>query len=294
MNTLSVRTAFNVTSAKPSDSRPFRISPATGLSLSGEEAGQGAPVVLLHGLTATRRYVVQGSNLLARRGHRVISYDARGHGESSPAAEPTAYEYADLVADLGHVLDELALDRPVLVGSSMGAATALALALEEPDRVSALVQITPAFDGSPREDASDLDHWDGLADALAAGDIAAFMERSEVNAVPERFRETALLAVRQRLERHRNLSAVSDAVRVVPRSQAFPGLDGLAGLDLPVLVVGSRDDTDPGHPLAVAEEYARRLPRAQLLVEERGESPLAWRGSSLSKAIAAFLDSPPG
>jgi len=97
------------------------------------------------------------------------------------------------------------------------------------------------------------------------------------------------VAVRQRIERHERLDAVADAVLVVARSRAFEGLDGLNGLDLPVLVVGSRDDIDPGHPLAVAEEYARRLPRAQLLVEEPGEAPLAWRGSSLSKAIAEFL-----
>lgn len=282
-----------MTQANASDSRAFRISPAPGLSLSGEEAGQGVPVVLLHGLTATRRYVLQGSNLLARGGRRVISYDARGHGESSPAPEPPAYEYADLTADLRCVLDELGLDRPVLVGSSMGAASALALALDDPARVSALVQITPAFDGSPRQDPADLEHWDSLAEALDREDIDAFLERSEINAVPERFRETALLAVRQRLERHGDLGAVGDAVRVVPRSRAFAGLEGLERLDLPVLVVGSRDDTDPGHPLAVAEEYARRLPRGRLLVEQAGESPLAWRGSSLSKAIAEFLGSPP-
>ena len=59
---------------------------------------------------------------------------------------------------------------------------------------------------------------------------------------------------------------------------------------MPVLVVGSRDETDPGHPLAVAEEYARRLPRAELVVEEAGEAPLAWRGAQLSRAIADFLD----
>jgi len=259
------------------------------VNLGGEEAGQGTPVVLLHGLTATRRYVVHGSSLLARRGHRVVAYDARGHGESSPAPESTAYEYADLVSDLRHVIDELGLERPVLVGSSMGAATAMALALEEPDRVSALVQITPAFDGSPRRQRSALERWDSLADALHHEDIGAFVERSEMNAAPERIRETALLAVRQRLERHRNLHAVGDAVRTVSRSQAFAGLDGLEALDVPVLVVGSRDDTDPGHPLVVAQEYARRLPRARLLVEEPGESPQAWRGSSLSKAIVEFL-----
>ncbi len=272
-----------------SGSRPFQLSPTAGQSLSGEESGQGSPVVLLHGLTATRRYVLQGSRLLARSGYRVISYDARAHGESSPATEPTGYEYADMVSDLRHVLDEMGLDRPVLVGSSMGAATALALALEEPERVTALVQITPAHAGSTRQDPADLEHWDGLADALSAADIDTFVERSGVNAVPERFREMALLAVRQRLEGHRDLRAVSDAVRVVPRSRAFEGLDGLDTLDLPALVVGSRDDTDPGHPLAIAEAYAGRLPRGVLLVEEPGESPLAWRGSSLSKAIAAFL-----
>ena len=269
--------------------RPFDVSPAAGVRLRGGEAGEGRTLVLLHGLTATRRYVLQGSTLLARRGHRVIGYDARAHGASSPAPDSAAYEYRDLVADLRTVLDELGLDRPVLVGSSMGAATALALALEEPDRASALVQVTPAYDGSPRGDPADLEHWDSLAAALEHEDVDAFLERSEVNAVPERFRETALLAVRQRLERHRDLRAVADAVRVVPRSVAFEGLDGLAALDVPVLVVGSRDETDPGHPLAVAQEYARRLPRAELLVEEPGESPLAWRGSSLSKAIAGFL-----
>ena len=48
--------------------------------------------MLLHGLTATRRYVVMGSRLLERSGHRVIAYDARGHGRSAPAPEraPTA------------------------------------------------------------------------------------------------------------------------------------------------------------------------------------------------------------
>jgi len=259
--------------------------------LTGDVTGEGRPILLLHGLTATRRYVLQGSSLLARQGFRVASYDARGHGESAPAPEPGAYEYRDLLEDLRAVLDLLDLDRPVLAGSSMGAATALALALEEPERVSALVQITPAYEGEPRSE--DLEEWNCLARALDEADIDAFLELSGVNRIPERFREIALKAVRQRLERHRRLDAVADALGVVPRSAAFDGLDGLNTLDVPVLVVASRDDTDPGHPLGVAEEYARRLPRAKLVVEDEGESPLAWRGSSLSKAVAEFLADPP-
>src|SRR5206468_7941256 len=61
---------------------------AGGVTLRGDEQGEGTPVVLLHGLTATRRYVVMGSRALERAGHRVLAYDARGHGASDPAAEP--------------------------------------------------------------------------------------------------------------------------------------------------------------------------------------------------------------
>jgi len=46
-----------------------------------------------------------GSRSLERSAHRVIAYDARGHGRSSPAADPRAYEYADLGADLEAVMD---------------------------------------------------------------------------------------------------------------------------------------------------------------------------------------------
>jgi pimeloyl-ACP methyl ester carboxylesterase len=71
-------------------------------------------VVLLHGLTATRRYVVMGSRSLERSGHRVIAYDARGHGRSSPAASREAYGYDELGQDLEALLDQLGIERAVL------------------------------------------------------------------------------------------------------------------------------------------------------------------------------------
>ena len=78
--------------------RPFEIA-AGGVTLAGEEVGEGPPIVLLHGLTATRRYVLHGSVTLARRGNRLVSYDARGHGESSPAPQGEGYGYEDLTRD---------------------------------------------------------------------------------------------------------------------------------------------------------------------------------------------------
>src|SRR5438552_7035225 len=94
-----------------------------GAELAGDESGDGIPVVLLHGLTATRRYVVMGSRALERAGHRVIAYDARAHGHSAPARDPRDYGYERLTADLKAVLDDRGVERAVLAGASMGAHT---------------------------------------------------------------------------------------------------------------------------------------------------------------------------
>ena len=61
---------------------------------------------------------------------------------------------------------------------------------------------------------------------------------------------------------------------------------------MPALVVASRDEADPGHPHAVAQAWAERLPAATLISEDEGESPLAWQGGRLSRAIADFCERP--
>jgi 3-oxoadipate enol-lactonase len=257
------------------------------ITLRGEQAGDGPPIVLLHGLSATRRNVVQGSRHLIKRGYRVIAYDARGHGASSPAE---GYEYADLVEDLGAVLAQLGIERTALVGSSMGAATAMAFALAHPERVAALVQITPAYTGYARTGDVDGDSWERMSAELERGGVDAFVEVAQPEGLPERWREIAREATRQRMERHQHPEAVAAALRQVPRSIAWKGLEPLERLEMPVLIVGSRDEADALHPLGVAQEYERRLPSAELVVEEPSKSPLAWQGARLSGTIGDFLE----
>ncbi len=96
---------------------PIEVRTPDGVFLRGEVAGDGPAVLLLHGLTATRRYVLHGSAGVERAGFRVIAYDARGHGESSPAHDPAAYTYAHLARDAVSVLDACGADRAVLVAS---------------------------------------------------------------------------------------------------------------------------------------------------------------------------------
>ncbi len=273
---------------EPSSFQVLRQIPGAGsITLEGEDAGEGAPVVLAHGLSATRRNVVQGSRALIKRGYRLIAYDARGHGSSSPGPR---YEYEDLVDDLTAVLDQLELERAALVGSSMGAATTMAFALEHPERVPALVQITPAYTGYARTGDVDGDTWARMAGELEQGGVDAFVDVAEPEGLPDKWLEIAREATRQRMERHEHPAAVAQALRQVPRSIAWKGLERLSRLEVPVLIVGSRDEIDQLHPLGVAEEYLRRLPHAELMVEDRGKSPLAWQGARLSGVIADFLE----
>jgi pimeloyl-ACP methyl ester carboxylesterase len=256
----------------------------------GDATATAPPVVLAHGLTATRRYVVHGSRGLERAGHRVLSYDARGHGDSDPAPDPAAYEYADLVADLGAVLDERGLDRVVLAGASMGAATTLAYTLDRPGRVAALVQITPAHLGLPQTDPHELARWDALAHGLERDGVDGFMRAYGDPPVEPRFRGLILEAIRQRISRHRHPEAVANALRVVPRSTAFDGVVALERITVPTLIIASRDELDPEHPYEVAQIYAEHVEGAELVSEEPGASPLAWRGAQLSRSIHGFLE----
>ena len=264
-----------------------RLEDGSELILDGEVAGQGPPVVLLHGLSATRRNVVQGSRALLRRGYRVIAYDARGHGASSPG---TRYGYPELIEDLEAVLDDLGLDRVALVGSSMGAATGMAFALRHPERVAALVQITPAYNGAARTGNVDDGAWDAMATGLEDGGVDAFVDVAQPAGAGEGWREIAREAVRQRMERHEHPLEVAQALREMPRSAAWDGLEALTEVQTPVLIVASRDEMDHLHPLGIAQEYARLLPNAELVVEDEGKSPLAWQGARLSGVIADFFE----
>ena len=259
--------------------------------LAAVEEGDGAPVVLLHGLTASRRYVVMGSRALERSGHRVIAYDARGHGASDPAPRPEAYGYSDLTADLEAVLDSFALESAVLAGASMGAHTILRLALERPEKVRGLVVITPGYDPETTDDPARLARWDELADGLEQGGVEGFLRAYGVPDVPPAWRETVVRVIQQRMALHEHPGAVAAALRTVPRSRPFGTIEDLGEIrSLPVVVVASGDEADPGHPQALGEAYAAAIPGARLVLDEPGRSPVAWQGSLLSRIIAEVAE----
>ncbi len=270
----------------PSEPRPFSVGERP--AIRGELLGEGPAIVLCHGITATRRYVVHGSRALGRAGHTVVTYDARGHGESDPAPAGQGYGYRELVGDLEQVVAATIGEQPfVLGGHSMGAHTAMAYALRNRERLAGLIVIGPTYTGEVS--AATLAYWDGLAAALEEGGVEGFLDYIDRNQETDpAWRDSVLRFTRERISRHRDLAALVEALRQVPRSRPFESLAELEALQVPTLVVASNDDADPGHPRHVAEAYAARLPRATLIGEGEGESPLAWQGGRLSREIAAF------
>jgi pimeloyl-ACP methyl ester carboxylesterase len=258
------------------------------VQLAVYDEGSGPAVVLLHGLTATHRYVVMGSKALPRAGFRVVSYDARGHGASPPGP---SYGYSALASDLGGVLDELRIERAVLAGASMGAHTLLRYALAFPSRVAGLVVVTPAFVPGVVEDPARAERWHALAAGLRSGGVEGFLAAYGEPDVPAGMRDTVLQVLRQRLARHEHPEAVADALDETPFSAPFDSLDELGSITAPTVVVASRDEFDPEHPYAVGETYAEAIPGARLVSEEPGRSPLAWQGGQLSKVIAEVASS---
>ena len=257
-------------------------------------------MVLLHGLTATRRYVVMGSNGLAVAtwAHRECA-STPAAGESARALmEPSgaAYEYGDL-SPPGAVLDQPRhrSERAVLWPASMGAATA-SPALPRLERGSTTsAGARPRRDGGARPDhpglrrraarrRRDMAAWLRLADGLESAGVDGFLDAWDPT-MPT-------------LPRHRHDRDASGwSATVTPRR--WPTRCGWSRARSPSR--GSRSSSTrahadrrqprrggPSHPYAVGAAYCR-LPNARLVIEEEGKSPLAWQGARLSKEIAGFL-----
>jgi 3-oxoadipate enol-lactonase len=140
-----------------------------GTVWADDSGGDGPPLVLLHPGVGDSRIWDRVRPALARQ-YRVLRYDARGFGQS-PAPAVTF----SLLRDLAAVLDHYDVARAAIVGCSQGGGSALGLAVEQPERVAAIVLLCPGIPGFPLPD--DPDEPPGLeADydrAVADGDVDA-------------------------------------------------------------------------------------------------------------------------
>jgi len=223
-----------------------------------EVDGDGPVVLLMHGLGGSARN--WGPQVRALRdAHRVVRFDARGHGRSEAPTDPEAYRPEAFVADVGRVLDQVGATRATLGGLSMSAGIALRFALAHPERVSALV--LAAFPGSR----------DGAGFASVALPFADAIERRGLEAAGAEFvwgdesrLDSAGRLVKQGFMEHPPHAIMWTLRKLVATQPRVEELEPqLSGLRIPALViVGERDrgSAEPSRKLAAA------LPDARLVV----------------------------
>ncbi len=253
------------------------------LELAADEFGSGPPVAILHGLFGSGRNWRSVAQHLAA-GHRVLAFDLRNHG-ASPWAD--GMSYSEMVADLRASSRARGVDRPALLGHSMGGKVAMLMALLHPAEVDRLVIVDIAPAANPP-------NLLGYLRAMRAVDLRGVTRRAEVDvalagAVPDPAERAFLLqnlvidenAARWRL----NLEAIE---RGFPQILGFPDLPAGTAYTGPALfVAGARSNyIQPQH-----EPGIRRLfPRARIMrIEGAGHWVHAEQPQAFLQAVAPFL-----
>lgn len=258
-----------------------------GTRLAYECVGEGQPVLWQHGLGADRS---QPAEVFPDgRGWRRITLECRGHGASElgPADRLSIATFAD---DARALLDHLAIARAAVAGISLGAAVALRLASERPDRVHRLILARPAWLDSRAPPT--LRIYAQIADLIAQNGTARGAELAA--ALPE-FQAVAAVSpdnAQSLLSFFRRSNPASTVALLGRIPRDGPGVDatGLAALRVPTLVIAN--DQDYVHPLATARALADLIPGARF---EEITSKTRDRTAYVAQfraALASFLAEP--
>jgi 3-oxoadipate enol-lactonase len=240
--------------SQPDPNHSLRLSRADGGWLHYTTAGDGDPVVLIHGFGLDLSMWDPQWLAFARR-HRVIRYDLRGFGGSSLPEGPYSH-----VEDLLALIDFLGT-RPVhLVGLSLGGRVALRVAAQEPMAVRSLTLVDPALDGHTWT-ADWLQRWRKMTDAARRGDLGSAKKlwREHILFAPANTQPPVAEALRAMIDRYSGWHLSHPDPGSDP---AVPVAESLAGISIPTLImVGELDLPDFQ---AIARRLARDLGRAEL------------------------------
>ncbi|MGH2709955.1 MAG: alpha/beta fold hydrolase [Actinomycetota bacterium] len=266
---------------------------AGGHELSTFVFGQGPPVVLLHGLAATKLSYLPLLPALAER-YRVIVPDLPGHGESTkPRARYTPGYFTRVIHEL---FEELGVEDAAIVGNSMGGRVALEVVAQHPHRVNSLILLDPAAAGLP------FPLYARLLGLLPTG----------VGAIPVPWRKRIVVtAIRQmfarpeRLPRAGYLAAADEFIRIYRRGRArIALLSAMRGLiaddpeafwqrareiDVPTLIVWGREDRLV--PVGLGHRLANTIRDSELVVlPDTGHVPQFEQPDETRKLMLDFLD----
>jgi pimeloyl-ACP methyl ester carboxylesterase len=258
------------------------------LNIAISDAGDGPPVILLHGFACGKRMWLHQIRALKQR-FRVIAYDQRGHGFTDAPATATRYSANLLARDLAGVLDALKIERAAIVGFSLGGGPALALAAGKPERVSHLVL---ADVGAGADDPIKLEsmarRWGDLIGRGDIDELVCDMLRSELFKV----------YARRNLRRRNHMAALIRATPIdglrftlseilAKRKSLFRLTGVLKSIQAPTLVMVGQHDYVCSK---AARLMAQTIPNAMLkVIDNSGHMSPLEQPAAFTAALLEFL-----
>lgn len=241
-----------------------------GVRIYYESAGNGPPVLLSHGCSATSQMWQGQVQALADR-YQIITWDMRGHGQSDSPDDPAAYSEAHTVADMAAILDALGVQSAVIGGLSLGGYMSLAFHLAHPARVRALM----LFDTGPGyRNPAGREAWNRIAEARAHAfethGLQALGPGAEV-----------------RIAQHRSAKGLALAARGMLAQFDSRVIESLQTIRVPTLVLVGEDD----EPFLGATDYmATKIPGARkVIVPAAGHAANIDNPPAFNAAVAEFL-----
>jgi pimeloyl-ACP methyl ester carboxylesterase len=240
-----------------------------GVKVYYEDHGSGQPILLSHGYSATSE--MWKGQVDAFPGHRVITWDMRGHGQTDSPGGQSAYSEAHTVDDMAAVLSACGVERAVIGGLSLGGYMSLAFHVKYPQMCRALM----LFDTGP-----------GYKNPVAR---EGWNKTSEARAV--NFETKGLAAMGQSAEvlasTHRSPEGLARAARGMLAQFDSRIIESLEHIAVPTLVlVGAKDD-----PFLGATDYmTKKIPGCtRVTIEGAGHAANIDQPAAFNSAVAAFL-----
>jgi pimeloyl-ACP methyl ester carboxylesterase len=252
-----------------------------GVQIRYTVAGEGEPVLLIHGYTANieMQWELPGVIEALSSDYQVIALDNRGHGKSDKPHDPEEYGM-EMVRDAVRLLDHLQIEKAHVVGYSMGAMITSKLLATHPERV---LTATLGGSGGLRE-GGDLKFFQDLADSLEAGRgmgplIAALTPPGQPQPTPDEIKAI-----------NEMLTATNDTKALAAVARAFGELavsaDALKSNRIPTLsVIGADDPLKPG-----VDAIKGVMSNLEVFVIEDADHMTAFGHPEFSQAILKFLD----
>ena len=245
-----------------------------GVTIHYEAHGEGPPVLLSHGYSATCR-MWDGQIAALKDRYRVIVWDMRGHGESDYPTDRAAYSEEATVGDMAAVLDACGVERAVIGGLSLGGYMSLAFNARHPERVRALMLFDtgPGFK-NPEARTQWNERAEQRAQALEANGLAALGASDEVL-----------------MSRHRSADGLAGAARGMLAQADGRVIESLEGVRVPTLVLVGADDKNF---LNATDYMARKIPgAAKVVIPGAGHAANLHQPAAFNEATLSFLRSVP-